>query len=264
MTPKILETALARENAKFNKQLKQLARLSGQTTEEVLWKYSSIFVGQLIRRTQPFGTGAKARQVGEKAVARDIARVYISPSKLYARVARESRDSAEAVYWAIMNGQDEDAAGILKKLGLAQEAAMAIGQFDGGGLHQSARDHRGRVPARNRQAMIVRDPSAVSSYAEQVQHRVGGTKAQWLNGFNPRGGTRGIPRWVVAAGPRVRGRGRFETRRVAGDLVMYFENTSPWIGVVFDRRGAENSLNIVARRMARDATRKLAANPKRV
>jgi len=266
--PKIIETALAREQANFDRHLGQLSKLGGQTAEKVLWKYSSRFVAQLVRRTQPAKAASKALDVGRKAVDRDLSRIYILPSRVYPELQRQSRESAEAWYWAVKNGHGELASNIAASMGLHNIAQITVGPFDGGRRHRETRRRGGRRKAQvdsRQQLLISGNPKSVRDYAEQVQKRVGLTKAQWLIGFNPPGGIRGVPKWVKEQERRATS-GRFQVERKGNGAVrlLVFLNDTPWIQHVFRPRDAQGALNLVARAMGREVVKQLGDNPRKV
>src|SRR5438128_924859 len=85
------------------------------------------------RATQPFGTGAEAKASGEKAVARDIARVYATPGKAY----QDIPDKYRGGFWKTYKEGDIDRAqSILDSRGNTLRG-VPLERFDSGAAHRS-------------------------------------------------------------------------------------------------------------------------------
>ena len=155
----------------------------------------------LATSAQPYGISEGARKNGEAAVHRDIYRIYCTPGMVYGEIANNGDvGAAKAFYKAMRTGGHGVAIGLIHahapKFSLVQ-----IRAFDGGKLHKSRRNRRGRVPNSQKPLVLVTDPKALQRYVRAEQARVGFGKAGWANcakAFREgRAATRGLPGWVT-------------------------------------------------------------------
>ena len=84
-----------------------------RTTESIVRQEGRGLSVELARNTRPFGFAPKARKSGEKAVARDIGKVYASPSEVVGELAMYDRASADAYWAAVQNRRHARAKAIL-------------------------------------------------------------------------------------------------------------------------------------------------------
>jgi len=171
--------------------LRQLARLTGVSAAK-----SSV----------PYGTDSAAQQLGEKAVAKDIALVYATPSRAWRDIVDQR---AAAAFWrALKNGELERAQAILQQYG-NELRDVFLQPFDDGVAHKAARDpDTGRVRI-EKPAMIVieggESGSPLDRYVQSVQENVGFGKGGWADAARRLGGIRGIheadddisARWIL-------------------------------------------------------------------
>lgn len=144
----------------------------------------------MARSTQPFGTGGAAKDMGEAAVARDIARVYAKPRDVYGAIRNKG---AAAGFWAaVQKGDIHRAQGFIPLAGSAFDAGATIGAFDGGSAH-AARDSRGRVrQGRPSRVVTPGDVRALVAYADRKKSHVGFAKSAWAQIARELGGIRGL------------------------------------------------------------------------
>jgi len=138
------------------------------------------------RAAQPFGTGADAKAAGEKAVARDISKVYATPGKAFESLPSNRRGA----FWsAYKKGQIDRAQSILDKYGSSLRGAK-LQPFDGGAAHKSARNKtNGRVPDSQKPTIIVTNPKALAKYVAEEQSHVGTGKGGFADIVRAIGGT---------------------------------------------------------------------------
>lgn len=144
------------------------------------------------KSTQPFGSGVAARDAGRNRVSADIYKVYATAGKAYADIALKNERAAKAFWSALQHGDFERAQGILRKDG-THLRSVPIDRFDGGALHRGARHSQtGRVAAKQRPLMIVRNPRQLEAYIKKRQDNVGLGKSAWADMARELGGTRGL------------------------------------------------------------------------
>lgn len=184
MAAKIDVPAFDREMRKFDKNLQKLEDLAGDTSGKILWKYSSQFANGLVSATQPKGAANNALKKGEKATARDVARAYPSPSKVWLNLKMRRGLGVANAFWKAW--KDRDLEGVRKSFRGTGARLEAQRNFDGGRHHQAGRDARGRYTRTS--GLFVFDRGAVKKYSEMVVGRVMWAKAGWVARFNPPGG----------------------------------------------------------------------------
>jgi hypothetical protein len=144
------------------------------------------------KSTQPFGSGEKSRDVGRYRVAADIYKVYATIAKAFADIQKTNDRAARAFWAAVQHGDYARATGILRKDGsLLRNVPIEL--FDAGALHMQKRNSQtGRIAAKQRPLMIVRDKRKLEAYIKKRQANVGTGKSAWADIANQLGGTRGL------------------------------------------------------------------------
>lgn len=185
---KIKVTGERRLSAEMRQMQRQLGLKGGEWAD-----YAARAVRDgVVRNTQPFGTGRKARDLGEGAVRRDLFRCF--------RVVADSMATRRGVITGVGEARD---------------------------WHQSRRNGRGRVRRGKRKAVIG---STFQAYEAEVLAKVGMAKASVAGGDDARLKSR-MPRWLrpwVKTGDAGRQKKlggavwtfKAEPRQVASDLVL--------------------------------------------
>ncbi len=157
--------------------------------QDVLDSGARVVATQMARTAQPFGTGADAREAGERATSRDISKVYATPGKAYEDI---SNPRYKGAFWsAYKKGDISKAQDILDANG-SKLRGVQMTRFDGGTAHKGARNTTtGRVN-QNRPSMIVIDPKALDRYVKEELKHVGTGKGGFADivraiGGSPRG-----------------------------------------------------------------------------
>ncbi len=155
----------------------------------------------MAKSTVPYGTGADAKAMGEKAVARDIRKIYATPSTVYGNIVSigGSVEIADAFYEFIQAGKIKRAQGILKKYG-GYLADLPIEKFNPA-YHKELRSPRtGRVPQGQRFVTIVSNPEALLRYITAEKKLVGFGKSAWAGAARALGGIRGLRAPALSGG----------------------------------------------------------------
>jgi hypothetical protein len=143
----------------FNREISRLARQAGYESRDLADIAARIGMRALMRNTQPFGLGGKARKQGVRSVEIDLARIF-RPVK-------------------------RPGPGVISSL--SDAAAWHRTQRAGSG--------KGRVPRTraNRRPVLG---SVLSVYQGMMVERVGSAKGAWLAGAQ-RVGLRGVQKWIT-------------------------------------------------------------------
>jgi len=158
--------------------LRQLATELHRPLRDVLDSEARNVAIEFAKFTQPFGTGEAAKSAGEKAVVRDIYKVYATPGKAWADI---NNNAAAGAFWrAFKQDNIDEAQRILNEFGNSLRGCLIEG-FDGGAAHKAARNEKtGRVNQR-RPSIVVREPKLLQRYVEEEIRHVGTAKGAWAD-----------------------------------------------------------------------------------
>ena len=150
---------------------------------------------ELARNTRHFGFGEKARKIGEKAVARDIGRVYATPAEAYESAKCSDMTQADRFWAAIQNRRFARARDALAA-STSRYAGVPVGRIDPQ-LHKARRGGDGTVTG-NKPSQVVTSKKALDLYVARRQKRVGFAKGVWIQAAKAIGGrVRGAAQWVT-------------------------------------------------------------------
>jgi hypothetical protein len=221
----------------------------------------------LANSTQPFGLNSNAKAKGEKAVTRDIDRVYKTAPTAAREIAslplprgktatQNAKQAAAALAGMIIGktfGKGKKgfkaqttAQGLLNRLNYKPYIYTKIGQFDGGLAHRQSRYGKNqRVPKNQYVRQIVTKENELAKYYKEKRGNVGIAKAGWAVCAGILGGFRDIPKWVY----RHTGGGRVVDRSQAKPGVfskpyISMTNTIPWISNVISKSTVQRSIDI--------------------
>lgn len=208
----------------FMTRLRIFYRKTRANNAEILRSQARLLARDLAFQTQPYGKDKSAQDVGERAVEREIRRVYKSAGEIAlsdklsyairnaplaggrAALARKTGkrtqnpdQAARAFVWLIQRGKYAQARNLLKRVGVAEPEItnIPIGKMDGGQAHQSARHGARKKVSRNQLPLRIVADKQINSYINKIKKNVGIAKAGWASGARLLGGTRGILKWVT-------------------------------------------------------------------
>jgi hypothetical protein len=221
----------------------------------------------LANSTQPFGLNAKAKAIGEKAVTRDIDRVYKTGSTAVREIGslpiptgktktQNAKQAAAALAALVLGksfgkgkkgvGAQTAAQALIDRLNYKPYVYTRIGEFDRGSAHDNARfGINRRVPKNQFVRQVVTKETELARYFKQKRGNVGIAKSGWAVCAGILGGFRGIPKWVY----RHTGGGRVVDRsqaKIAAFSKPYISmtNTIPWIANVISKSTVQKSIDI--------------------
>jgi len=218
---------------------------------------------KLANSTQPFGLGNDVKKIGEKAITRDINRVYKTPGTASKEIAKLSipngktkTQNAEQMAKAFANlvlgkakgnekrRRTESAQQLLNRIRQQPYVGTQVGPFDNGKSHQAARYGKSkRVPKNQFVQQVVTKDSPLARYFKDKRGNVGIAKSGWAVCAGILGGFRGIPKWVY----RHTGGGRVIDQTKSGIISKPFiqmTNTIPWINNVISNATIQKSIDI--------------------
>jgi hypothetical protein len=141
--------------------------------------------------------GMAAKKQGEKAVNRDIARVYKTPGGVYAAIKALGEHGLAKSYWNAFKRQDYASMEAFANAvpGLPSHFKRHR-SFDGGAEHLKRRGRNGRVNG-IKPSFAVTDPATLKAYRRRKVRNVGRLASAVPGAYSGRyGPLRGVPAWV--------------------------------------------------------------------
>jgi hypothetical protein len=221
----------------------------------------------LANSTQPFGLNAKAKAIGEKAVTRDIDRVYKTGSTAVREIGslpiptgktktQNAKQAAAALAALVLGksfgkgkkgvGAQTAAQALIDRLNYKPYLYTRIGEFDRGSAHENARFGKNRrVPKNQFVRQVVTKETELARYFKQKRGNVGIAKSGWAVCAGILGGFRGIPKWVYkhTGGGRVVDNSKAAIGAFSKPYIS-MTNTIPWIANVISKSTVQKSIDI--------------------
>lgn len=197
------------------KAFQRRAQLVERSMPSLLRRAGRLCAVSLATQTQPFGTGTDAQLLGQRAVVRDIRKVYALPSDVFPEFPNKQ---AAGAFWRAVQAQDwARATGILRR-DCPRFRNLEIRPFDAGAAHRANRNNRGRISKSQSYIFIVQNADHLKAYINAEFKLVGFAKAGWAACARPLGGTAGLPGWIT----RHKAPGRVEQRygKGAAEIVL--------------------------------------------
>ena len=267
-----MSASLTVDASKLQKALKAfIGNTKAEASKEMRIQARMLCVS-LANSTQPFGDDAKAKTIGEKAVTRDIDRVYKTGSTAVREIAAlplpsgktatQNAKQAAAALAAIILGKSfgrgkrgvkaqSSAQALIDRLNYKPYVYTRIGQFDRGSAHQNARYGKyKRVPKNQFVRQIVKKESELTKYFKEKRGNVGIAKSGWAVCAGLLGGFKPIPKWVY----RHTGGGRVNDQSgkglgIVSKPFIQMTNTIPWINAVISTATIQKSIDIQITKM---------------
>lgn len=169
--------------------------LVGRTLLSLVKQETRGLAVELARNTRHFGFGQKARKTGEKAVAKDVRKVYATPSEAYESAQAADMTHADRFWAAIQNRRFARARDALAA-STSRYAGVPVGRLDPA-LHKARLGNNGSVTG-NKPSQVVTSKKTLDLYIARKQKRVGFAKGVWIQAAKAIGGrVRGAAQWVT-------------------------------------------------------------------
>jgi hypothetical protein len=265
-----MSASLTVDASKLQKALKAfIGNTKAEASKEMRIQARMLCVS-LANSTQPFGKDASAKATGEKAVTRDIDRVYKSgPTAVKdiaslplprGKTATQNAKQAAAALAGLLQGRTTGKRGakivsaaqdLLDRINYKPYVNTRIGVFDQGQAHNKARfGRRKSVPKNQFISQVVTKDSQLTKYFKEKRGNVGIAKSGWAVCAGLLGGFKGIPKWVY----RHTGGGRVNDQSgkglgIVSKPFIQMTNTIPWINAVISTATIQKSIDIQIRKM---------------
>jgi len=258
-----MSASLTVDASKLQKALKAFIGNTKLEAAGEMRRQARLLCVKLANSTQPFGLENDVKKIGEKAITRDINRVYKTPGTASKEIAKLSipngktkTQNAEQMAKAFANlvlgkakgnekrRRTESAQQLLNRIRQQPYVGTQVGPFDNGKSHQAARYGKSkRVPKNQFVQQVVTKDSPLARYFKDKRGNVGIAKSGWAVCAGILGGFRGIPKWVY----RHTGGGRVIDQTKSGIISKPFiqmTNTIPWINNVISNATIQKSIDI--------------------
>ena len=260
-----MSASLTVDASKLQKALKAfIGNTKAEASKEMRIQARMLCVS-LANSTQPFGKDANAKATGEKAVTRDIDRVYKSGSTAVrdiaslplprGKTATQNAKQAAAALAGLLQGRTTGKRGakivsaaqdLLDRINYKPYVNTRIGVFDQGQAHNKARfGRRKSVPKNQFVSQVVTKDSQLTKYFKEKRGNVGIAKSGWAVCAGLLGGFKKIPKWVY----RHTGGGRVNDQSgkglgIVSKPFIQMTNTIPWINAVISTATIQKSIDI--------------------
>jgi hypothetical protein len=258
-----MSASLTVDASKLQKALKAFIGNTKLEAAGEMRRQARLLCVKLANSTQPFGLGNDVKKIGEKAITRDINRVYKTPGTASKEIAKLSipngktkTQNAEQMAKAFANlvlgkakgnekrRRTESAQQLLNRIRQQPYVGTQVGPFDNGKSHQAARYGKSkRVPKNQFVQQVVTKDSPLARYFKDKRGNVGIAKSGWAVCAGILGGFGSIPKWVY----RHTGGGRVIDQTKSGIISKPFiqmTNTIPWINNVISNATIQKSIDI--------------------
>lgn len=266
-----MSASLTVDASKLQKALKAfIGNTKAEASKEMRIQARMLCVS-LANSTQPFGDDNKAKIIGEKAVTRDIDRVYKTGSTAVREIAAlplprgktatQNAKQAAAALAGLLGGKGKgkgkqktktgEAQNLLDRIRYKPYVNTRIGVFDQGQAHNKARfGRRKSVPKNQFVSQVVTKDSQLTKYFKEKRGNVGIAKSGWAVCAGLLGGFKDIPKWVY----RHTGGGRVNDQSgkglgIVSKPFIQMTNTIPWINAVISTATIQKSIDIQIRKM---------------
>jgi len=265
-----MSASLTVDASKLQKALKAfIGNTKAEASKEMRIQARMLCVS-LANSTQPFGKDASAKATGEKAVTRDIDRVYKSgPTAVKdiaslplprGKTATQNAKQAAAALAGLLQGRTTGKRGakivsaaqdLLDRINYKPYVNTRIGVFDQGQAHNKARfGRRKSVPKNQFVSQVVTKDSQLTKYFKEKRGNVGIAKSGWAVCAGLLGGFKGIPKWVY----RHTGGGRVNDQSgkglgIVSKPFIQMTNTIPWINAVISTATIQKSIDMQITKM---------------
>jgi hypothetical protein len=265
-----MSASLTVDASKLQKALKAfIGNTKAEASKEMRIQARMLCVS-LANSTQPFGKDASAKATGEKAVTRDIDRVYKSGTTAVrdiaslplprGKTATQNAKQAAAALAGLLQGRTTGKRGakivsaaqdLLDRINYKPYVNTRIGVFDQGQAHNKARfGRRKSVPKNQFVSQVVTKDSQLTKYFKEKRGNVGIAKSGWAVCAGLLGGFKGIPKWVY----RHTGGGRVNDQSgrglgIVSKPFIQMTNTIPWINAVISTATIQKSIDIQITKM---------------
>lgn len=163
-----------------NGALRSFVELTGRSLLDELKITGRNLAVAMARGTLAVGLTKTQKLGGEKAVARDINRVFLGAGQVYETLEKEDASSA-AEFWRAHKLRDESA---MERILQASGVGIAVIREPAPHSHWS------------RKRAFIPNDAVKQRYIQKVQKQVGKAKAGWALAADACGGHRGIPAWA--------------------------------------------------------------------
>jgi len=171
--------------------LRAMARDTGADLLAEIIRAARLCAVSCSRSTQPYGNTKAAQDLGKNAVAKDIRKVFTTPTLMYA-IMKSNNAPTAASFWKARTKQDPEG---MRKAMVAQGYNISISLLPVAEIHDRARDSHGHVKTNGVRQMVTQ-AGALNAYIKIRQARVGFAKSGWARAAEQLGGARGIPAWA--------------------------------------------------------------------
>jgi hypothetical protein len=240
------------ENLKFEELMKDYAEIRKVTIPDAVNLNARLLCIELARRTQPFGNSDES---GKSRVEKDIGKVIKSKDKLNEMASYINGPHLKTyVKGLILSGQNGKLIEIFDKIGFLKKWKDMEFISSYANIHKSNRNKNTGRTYGKADKLYIADESSLSKYTQEIQKRVGLSKAGWaqcaslLKKVNKGSNLTGFPSFVKSAMVLAKGDIVDNTANESSPSVR-LTNLVPWIDRILPLSEQTAALSVVGAKM---------------
>ena len=152
----------------------------------------------LVQITPPGAPGvgaAAAKKAGEGAVVRDVKRVYVHASTVFAELEKVDPAKAAAYWSAVKKGQLEQAKRVLYGAAIPAHLKVTPQPWDGGAAHKAKRKKSGRVYPQ-KPSVVLDQVTPLNQYIKEKKKNVGWMASSLVVAGSMLGVIKSVPKFI--------------------------------------------------------------------
>jgi len=247
------------ENVKFEELMKDYAEIRKVTIPDAVVLNARLLCIELARRTQPFGTSDAS---GKSRVEKDIGKIIKKPDYLSDMGDYINNDKLKARFQKLLSAQRYDLIEIIfRRIGFLNKWKDIEFTSSYSNIHKNNRNkNTGRTYGRA-DKLYVGDEAGLSGYIQEIQKRVGLSKAGWaqcanlLRKVNKGNNLTGFPSFVKDAMGLSKGDIVDNTLTNESFPSVKLTNLVPWVDRICPPSEQLNALSVVGTKMKNQMAR---------
>lgn len=180
------------DTSSLERSLKDLSKKVNKSAEDSVIELAQASTRQLAIKTSPPGIAKKSQDILEKAIYKDINKVYQNVGVTYNQIKKINPKKATAYAYCMNNGQEANAEEIAESV----LGVFDIGNVDNGGRLNANRGSNGRVGETASSPIGVSNRSEVEGLKEKKKFSAGLIKKGFLEAGKALGSRFRIPAWL--------------------------------------------------------------------
>ena len=180
------------DSRELERKLKSLTEQLKKEADESIISMAQIGANQLAIRSRPYGNDKKSQDIAEKAIYKDINKVYKDFGSTYAMIKKLDPKKAKAYAFCMNNNEEENALSIAQSVIGSSFTLGAVGEGDALERHRTTKGRVGSVT----DPLGVKEKAEIETLKTKKKISAGLAKSGWIQaGISILSKTR-VPAWL--------------------------------------------------------------------